>query len=122
MNTNTRFWLFAVLVAGAAVLTSPVLAQDVSGTWRAVVQLTAGSGEPTFVFAQEGDQITGAYTGTFGGAELTGTVTGETIEFSFELPMAGTATYTGTISGDTMEGTCDYGPVGGGTWEAERAG
>ena len=122
MNTNTRFWLFAVLVAGAAVLTSPVLAQDVSGTWRAVVQLTAGSGEPTFVFAQEGDQITGAYTGTFGGTELTGTVTGETIEFSFELPMAGTATYTGTISGDTMEGTCDYGPVGGGTWEAERAG
>ena len=101
-------------------LTASVLAQDVTGTWKAMVELTIGAGEPTFVFEQNDGQVTGTYAGTFGGADLTGAVTGDTIEFFFEVPMAGTVTYTGTISGNTMEGTCDYGQIGGGTWEAKR--
>ena len=110
----------SILVTLVVALPGPAAAQDISGTWKAVVELDAGSGEPTFVFKQEGGQITGTYTGTFGGADLTGTVAGDTIEFSFDVPMAGMATYTGTISGDAMAGTCDYGSLGGGTWEAER--
>ena len=109
-----------VLVALFAALPGPALAQDISGTWKAAIELGVGSGEPTFVFEQEGELITGSYTGTFGEADLTGTVTGDTIEFSFDVPMVGTAIYTETISGDTMKGTCDYGPLGGGTWEVER--
>ena len=109
-----------ILATLFAALPGPAAAQDISGTWKAAVELDAGSGQPTFVFKQKGAQITGTYTGTFGGADLSGTVTGDTIEFSFDVPMAGLATYTGTISGDTMAGTCDYGPLGGGTWEAER--
>ena len=96
------------------------MAQNISGTWKAVVELDVDSGEPTFVFKQEGERITDTYTGTFGGADLTGTVTGDTIEFSFDAPMAGTASHTGTISGDTRKGACDYGPLGGGTWEADQ--
>ena len=121
MRTVIRALILATLFAA---LPGPAAAQDISGTWKAAVELDAGSGQPTFVFKQEGAQITGTYTGTFGGADLSGTVTGDTIEFSFDVPMAGTATYTGTISGDTMAGTCDYGPLGGGTWEAhlQRAG
>jgi hypothetical protein len=110
----------SILVTLVVALPGPAAAQDISGTWKAAVELDAGSGEPTFVFKQEGTQITGTYTGTFGGADLTGTVAGDTIEFSFDVPMAGMATYTGTISGDAMAGTCDYGSLGGGTWEAER--
>ena len=94
---------------------------DVSGTWNAVVELDLGSGEPTFVFSQDGDAITGTYEGTFGSADLTGTVTGNTIEFTFGAEGVGAATYTGTVTGDSIEGTCDYGEAGGGTWTAKKA-
>ena len=94
---------------------------DVSGTWNAVVELDLGSGEPTFVFSQDGDAITGTYEGTFGSADLTRMVTGNTIEFTFGAEGVGAATYTGTITGDTIEGTCDYGEAGGGTWTAKKA-
>lgn len=30
---------------------------DISGTWNAIVELDLGSGEPTFVFSQDGDAI-----------------------------------------------------------------
>ncbi len=114
------------LLIAAVVLTAlapvPATAQtDVSGTWNAVVELDLGSGEPTFVFTQDGDTITGTYEGTFGGAPLTGKVTGDTIEFTFGAEGVGAATYTGTIMGDSMKGTCDYGEAGGGTWTAKKA-
>ena len=99
---------------------APAVAQDVSGTWTAFVELDVGSGEPTFVFKQDGNTITGTYEGTFGSAELMGTVDGTAIEFLFGAEGAGKAVYIGTIDGDTMKGTCDYGEAGEGTWEAER--
>jgi hypothetical protein len=93
---------------------------DVSGTWNAEVVLDLGSGEPVFVFKQDGETLSGTYQGTFGSADLTGKVTGETIEFTFGAEGIGAATYTGKIMGDTMEGTCDYGEAGGGTWSAKK--
>ncbi len=92
---------------------------DVSGTWDFVVELDIGSGEPTFEFTQDGETLTGTYQGTFGEAEVSGTVTGSAIEFRFGGQL-GDAVYTGTVDGDTMKGTCDYGGLGEGTWEAER--
>ena len=107
------------LTLGLLGAVSSVLAQEVSGTWQARVQLDAGSGEPTFVFAQEEEELSGTYQGTFGAADVTGRVEGDQVEFWFETQ--GTkATYTGVISGRTMKGTCDYGGVGSGTWEAEK--
>ena len=111
-------WLVATVLVVA--FATPALAQDVTGTWTAYVELDVGSGEPTFVFRQEGNRITGTYEGTFGSADLEGTVAGEKIEFSFAAEGVGRATYMGTISGNTMKGTCDYGQLGGGTWEAEK--
>ena len=100
---------------------SPAYAQDVSGTWQFRVELDAGSGTPTFVFAQDADVVSGTYRGTFGRAEITGKIVGALIEFWFETQ--GTkATYTGTIDGDTMSGQCDYGEIGSGVWEGERVG
>lgn len=95
---------------------------DVTGTWNFVVDLDAGSGEPVFVFSQDGETLTGTYEGAFGSADITGNVMGDMIEFTFAAEGAGEATYTGKIMGDMMEGTCDYGDAGGGTWSATKAG
>ena len=96
---------------------------NVTGTWNFAVELDLGSGEPVFVFKQAGERLTGTYEGVFGSAELTGTVKGDMIEFTFGAEGADlSATYMGKIMGDTMEGTCDYGDAGGGTWSAKKAG
>ena len=108
-----------VLTALGLIGVVPVIAQTVSGTWQARVELDVGSGEPTFVFEQDGDQLSGTYQGTFGAADVTGRVDGDQVEFWFETQGA-KATYTGTIQDTTMKGTCEYGGVGSGTWEAEK--
>jgi hypothetical protein len=99
---------------------TPVLAQEVSGTWQFTIELDVGRGQPTFVFAQDGDTLSGTYQGTFDSADVSGTVQGDRIEFRFEV-QGNTATYTGTIDDNTMSGTCEYVGVGSGVWDAERA-
>ncbi len=92
---------------------------DVTGTWHFVVALDIGGGEPTIAFEQNGETLTGVYTGLFGTVDVTGTVSGDQIEFRFGSARADVV-YVGTIEGDAMQGTCDYGGLGQGTWEAER--
>lgn len=108
---------FALAVLAVNVGTSAQV--NVAGTWQFVVELNLGSGEPTFEFKQDGETLTGMYEGAFGAAQVTGTVKGNRIRFRFGQEGA-EAVYVGTIDGDTMSGTCDYGAVGEGTWEAER--
>jgi hypothetical protein len=96
-------------------------AADITGKWNANVVLDAGSGAPTFVFQQSGDKLTGSYSGTVGEAKLTGTVTGNKVEFSFDGGEAGPVKYSGTLDGDKkMSGTCEYGALGKGTFTATK--
>ena len=59
-------------------------AYDITGKWEFAVELDAGSGSPTFEFKQAGEKLTGTYNGLLGSAQLTGTVKGDAIEFSFD--------------------------------------
>ena len=71
------------------------------------VETSAGAGQPTFTFKQDGEKLTGHYVGTFGEADLTGTVKGADITFSFTVDAQGTAlkeTYTGTVGQGHHEG------------------
>ena len=112
--------LTATAAVALLVWATPVLAQEVSGTWQFTVELDVGRGQPTFVFAQDGDTLSGTYQGTFDSAAVSGTVQGDRIEFRFEV-QGNTATYTGTIADNTMSGMCEYVGVGSGVWDAERA-
>jgi len=98
----------------------PALAHDVSGTWEFTVETDAGSGNPTFVFKQEGEKLTGTYSGLFGKAELTGTVKGDAIEFSFQVENAqvtGKHVYKGKVEGPSkMKGEVDIAGLAKGTW------
>jgi hypothetical protein len=101
-----------------------LFAEDISGKWIFTVETDAGSGTPTFVFKQAGEKLTGTYTGTFGTAELTGTVKGNTVEFSFEatvLEQKGKVTYTGKIeSPNKMKGDVEFSGLGKGTWTGAK--
>ncbi len=96
---------------------------DVTGKWAFNVETSAGAGAPTFTFKQDGEKLTGHYTGTFGEADLTGTVKGADITFSFTVDAQGTAlkeTYTGTVDKDTMKGKLVIEGLGEGTFTAKR--
>jgi len=107
-------WLFS----------ATAFALDISGKWEFTVQLDAGSGSPSFVFKQAGEKLTGTYNGLLGSSELTGTVKGQSIEFSFEATFQdqkGKVTYKGSIESDTrMKGEVDYAGLGKGTWTAVK--
>ena len=96
---------------------------DVTGKWAFNVETSAGAGSPRFTFKQDGEQLTGHYTGTFGEAEVTGTIKGTDITFSFAADAQGTAvksTYTGTVDKDTMKGKLAIEGFGEGTFTAKK--
>lgn len=97
------------------------LGADVSGNWSAAVTLDAGSGTAKFTFKQNGDKLTGTYTGQVGTANITGTVKGSDVEWSFESEQAGKISYKGTLGADgKITGTVEYGQLGAGKFTAEK--
>jgi hypothetical protein len=118
MLTAMRVFIAVCLLSVVA------FAEDISGKWTFNVETDAGSGSPTFVFKQAGEKLTGTYTGTFGTAELTGTVKGNVIEFSFEatvLDQKGKVVYTGKIEApDKMKGAVEFTGLGNGTWTGTK--
>ena len=110
-------------IAGLLLLCS-AFAADLSGTWVLQVETSAGSGTPTFTFKQEGDKLTGRYSGALGEADVIGTVSGDKVEFSFKVSPAGeemTVTYKGTITAPgKMKGTAKLGTIAEGTWEGTK--
>lgn len=98
---------------------------DVTGKWTFEVQTTGGGGTPTVTFKQSGEKLTGHYSSAnLGEADLTGTVKGRDIVFTFSGSVQGNSvdvTYSGTIeSNDAMKGKLDIGGLAQGTFTAKR--
>src|SRR6266542_642028 len=98
---------------------------DLTGKWAFTVQTDAGTGTPTVTLKQDGEKLTGHYSSaTLGEADLTGTVKGKAIEFSFSTDAVGTpltVKYTGTVeSKDELKGAVDLGGLAQGTFTAKR--
>ncbi len=95
---------------------------DVSGAWAVTVETEAGSGNPSFNFKQDGEKLTGKYKGLLGEYDLTGTVKGDKIEFSFKASgqVEGVVTYTGTTDGKTMKGKVGLAGLGEGTFSGKK--
>jgi hypothetical protein len=111
--------------AGGAATAAPTAGGekiDVSGAWAMKVQTDAGSGSPTFTLKQDGEKLTGKYNGALGESDLTGTVKGNAVEFSFKVTgqFEGTITYSGTTDGKTMSGKVVLVGIGEGTFTGTR--
>ena len=99
-------------------------AVDLTGKWVFQVVTSAGGGAPTFVFKQDGEKLTGHYSGQLGEADLAGTVKGQAVDFKFSADVQGVridATYSGRIeSKDSMKGTVTLIGLGEGTFTGKR--
>jgi hypothetical protein len=99
---------------------------DVSGTWTFEMQLPKREVEhPVFELKQEGEQVTGTYSGRLGKLETTGTAKDRAITLTVVAknnqggPMR--LTFTGTMSSpSTMSGTLDMAGKFEVDWTAKR--
>jgi hypothetical protein len=111
------FSLVCAMGAGLAAAADEKI--DVSGTWNVEIEIGGQTGTPVFTFKQEGEKLTGKYKGQFGEADVTGTLKGNAIEFSFETQGA-KIVYKGTVDKDTMKGQADYAGQAMGDWKAKK--
>lgn len=95
---------------------------DVNGAWNVAVETSAGSGNPTFTLKQDGEKLSGRYKGALGESDLTGSIKGAQIEFSFKVSgqVDGTVVYTGTTDGKTMKGKVSLAGLGEGTFTGKK--
>ncbi|HWX55877.1 MAG TPA: hypothetical protein VN176_14910 [Verrucomicrobiae bacterium] len=102
--------------------TLALAAANLTGKWNALVDLGGQSGSPSFELKQDGEKLTGTYSGALGDAPLKGTVKGVDVTWDFEASGAAVH-YVGKISqdGNKIEGTVDYGGQASGTFVATRA-
>ena len=116
MKNAPRILTVVILLAVSAA------AADLSGTWNAKVELSTGqSGSPTFVLKQDGEKLTGTYSGALGEAPIHGTIKGDQITIDFEASGAAIH-YAGKVDKEAkkIEGTVDYGGQASGTFTATR--
>ena len=107
------------------VANAPVAAQavNVTGDWVFDVQTDQGAGTPALTFKQDGEKITGKYVGQLGAADLTGTVKGNAIHFTFTLDVQGQQapiTYDGTVDKNTMKGSMNIAGMVNGTFTGTK--
>jgi hypothetical protein len=124
MRSIIRVLTGALLVAAMlAPVAAVAQATDVTGDWAFSVQTDQGAGTPTLTFKQEGEKLTGKYNGQLGAADLTGTVKGNAIHFTFTLDVQGQqapVTYDGTVDKNTMQGKMDIAGMVTGTFTGTK--
>ena len=111
------------LVLGLLVLWAAAVyaAVDLSGTWNVQVDLGSQKGSPTFVLKQDGEKLTGTYSGALGESPIAGTVRGSDVTIDFEASGA-KIHYSGKVDkdGKKISGDCDYGGQASGTFVATK--
>ena len=115
--------VIALILAGLAVVPAHAQGTNVTGDWAFNVTTDQGGGTPSMTFKQEGEKLTGKYNGQFGSADLTGTVKGNAIHFTFNIDVQGQqapATYDGTVEKTEMKGTMNIAGMVNGTFTAKK--
>jgi len=98
-------------------------ASEMSGIWAVAVETQAGNGDVTFTLQQEGDKLSGTYKGSLGEQPVTGKVTDDSFELSFQAQAMGTpldVKYTGKIDADKISGKVVLGTFGEGTFTGKK--
>ncbi len=125
-NGMTVGSLAIVMLAMGLVSVSAQNPADVGGGWALTVDTEAGgTTTPSITLVQDGSELTGHYSSdTLGEADVTGSVDGNNVRFSFDAEAGGYAlevTYTGALQEDgTLSGTMSLGGFGDGTFTGKR--
>jgi len=115
--------LLAPAVAAGARQDKPA---DVAGIWAITIEDGGNTRGPFVTFRQDGETLTGRYASQiFGEQQVTGTIKGNAITFSFTGKVEGKGDtvkviYTATVDKTTMKGTVTIGDLGEGAFTAKK--
>jgi len=131
---RSRMLLVAIAVVTMAIAASaqtptpspaPPKPINIAGKWLMTLELSIGTANPTLELKQEGEKITGTYTGRYGTSQLQGTLKGRVLEFAFQIDAEGqsaTMSFRGEVAADveSMKGQATIEGLGDATWTARR--
>ena len=120
----SRFAWTAALMATIALSTTSAQTVDLTGKWDVVVTTKFSQGKSLLVLSQQGQTLTGYIDGSYGKADLAGTVKGATFSFTFTLTLEdgkpSKVLYEGTSDKNTLSGKVTIPSVIEGTFTATR--
>ena len=96
-----------------------------TGQWVMSLDISGmGAATPTLDLRQDGEKISGTYTGRYGTYPLQGTLKDRTLTFAFTMSAEGTdvtMSFAGEVAGDgSLKGTAEIPGLGSATWTAKR--
>ncbi len=100
-------------------------ALNVSGKWTMTLDFSMGTATPALNLKQDGEKISGTYTGRYGTFDLLGSLKDRKIQFSFAMTAEGETvamSFAGEVAedGQSMKGTAVLGELGDATWTAAK--
>lgn len=112
MNKTLARLIHAATIILLSGMCNLAMAADLTGTWSVSVTTAAGPGQVTFELKQEGNALSGSYSGVLGTAPLTGSVEGDSFKWSYSIDALGEITYSGSVQEDgSIQGEADYGQM-----------
>ena len=96
---------------------------SLTGAWQLSVESAMGKRTPSVVLQQNGNALTGTYTGQFGSAPVTGSVNGHEFTFTFKVSAMmreAVITYVGKAEGNAISGKVQAGGMGEGAFSGVR--
>lgn len=98
----------------------------VAGKWTMAMEMSMGTASVELEFKQEGEKVTGTYTGSYGAFPLEGVLKGHALEFAVYTTIEGqesTMSFSGEVAEDreSISGTAVLGQMGEAGWLAKRA-
>ncbi len=133
-----RFSSIALAIAVALAVSAAAFAQkpdtqkpekkaavNVTGNWTMTLEMSMGTSNPTLALKQDGEKLSGTYTGRYGTFDLLGTVKDRAIQFTFNMTAEGqtvTLAFVGEVAEDaqTMKGSGQIEGMGDVTWSAKK--
>src|SRR5262245_2417252 len=115
----------SVAVASAQTPSKPAPV-NITGKWTVSLQLEQINATPTVEFKQDGEKLTGTYTGRYGQFPFEGKIKDRALQFVVKMTAEGTdvqMAYSGEVAPDSqsIKGTVALAEMGEGNWTATRA-
>lgn len=117
--------LAPVLAAAApAAQDKPATQAQVAGKWQVSLEMEVGTAAVVMEFKQDGEKLTGTYTGRYGAYPFVGTIKNRALDFVVTINAEGTETkmhFIGELSaaGDVIKGSANLGGMGEAGWIAK---
>lgn len=124
------FVLSVITAASVAVASAQTPAKpapvNITGKWAVSLELETITASPTIEFKQDGEKLTGTYTGRYGAFPFEGRIKDRVLDFAFKMNAEGMdvqMSFSGEVAADAqaIKGKVTLAEMGDGTWTATRA-